>query len=222
VDPMEITMKDVPQVSANHYVARRYDAKERFASYWHQIDEIVKLQPRTVLEIGIGTGLLSWSLRKRGINVTTIDIAADLQPDCVGSIVRLPFATSSFDVIACFQVLEHLRFEVFLQAVQEIQRVAKSSAVISLPDVSRIYRLFLQFPRLGEFRKFISVPYLKPPEHRFDGEHWWEIGRAGFPLKRVEQQIAVSGFRIETSYRVFEHPYHRFFILRKHGAVELE
>ena len=36
-----------------YYNDVKYDSKERFRSYWHQIEEIFYLNPEKVLEIGI-------------------------------------------------------------------------------------------------------------------------------------------------------------------------
>ena len=36
-----------------------YDQKPRWISYWHQIDEVLRLAPQTVLEIGIGNQWVS-------------------------------------------------------------------------------------------------------------------------------------------------------------------
>ena len=46
------------QVEPNHYFNEFYDSKERWISYWHQINEIIKLNPKKVLEIGIGNGFV--------------------------------------------------------------------------------------------------------------------------------------------------------------------
>jgi hypothetical protein len=53
--------------------------------------------------------------------------------------------------------------------------------------------------------------------NKFNGEHYWEIGKAGYPLSISKniKDIQRSGFKIERTYRIFEHPYHRFFILKK-------
>jgi len=63
-----------PQVEPDHYYNIIYDTKERFCSYWHQIQEVLLLKPSEVLEIGIGNGFVSRYLKERGINVTTLDI----------------------------------------------------------------------------------------------------------------------------------------------------
>jgi len=51
--------------------------------------------------------------------------------------------------------------------------------------------------------------------NKFNGEHYWEIGKAGYPLNRIINEIQRAGFKIEETYRIFENPYHRFFILKK-------
>lgn len=51
--------------------------------------------------------------------------------------------------------------------------------------------------------------------NKFDGEHYWEIGKAGYPLSKIINDIQIAGFKIEKTHRVFEFPYHRFFILKR-------
>ena len=62
----------------------------------------------------------------------------------------------------------------------------------------------------------VPLPRLKNPTHKFDGEHYWKIGKAEYPLNKIINEIQKAGFWVEKTYsRVFENPYHRFFILRK-------
>lgn len=206
-----------PQVSPEHYFNQVYDEKGRFISYWHQIDEIVSLSPSSVLEIGVGNGFVRDYLKKRGVNISAIDIDSRLKPDKVGSVLQIPFPDGAFDVVGCFQVLEHLPFDKFDVALAEISRVSSKSAVLSLPDSTRAYRIDLQIPKVGEFKTLVSLPWLVPPVHEFNGEHYWEIGKAGFPLSIIYSKINKAGFRITQSYRVFEMPYHRFFRMLKTG-----
>ena len=204
-----------PQVKPNHYFNKFYDSKERFISYWHQVNEIVRLEPDSVLEIGIGNGFVSKYLKERDINITTLDFDPNLNPDRVGSVLDIPFGNNSFDVVACYEVLEHLPFENFSKALSEILRVSKSYSIISLPDASRVYRFNVQIPKIGEIKKLIVIPRMKNPVHKFDGEHYWEIGKAGYPLSKIIKDIQKTGFKVEKTYRVFEFPYHRFFIMKK-------
>jgi len=198
-----------------HYYYKNYDSKRRFCSYWHQIQEIISLKPKKILEIGIGSGFVSKYLRDKKFNLITYDIDKTLRPDVVGTILKAPFADQSFDVVACCEVLEHLPYEDFPKALREIYRLSKKYAILSLPDSTRAYRLNIQLPKFGELKKLIPVPWLKPPVHEFNGFHYWEIGKAGYPLRKVMNEMRRAGFKIKKTYRVFEIPYHRFFVLAK-------
>jgi hypothetical protein len=204
-----------PQVEPHHYYNESYDSKGRFASYWHQINEIITRRPKTVLEAGIGNRLVSNYLKMRGINVITLDIDPRLRPDVAGSVLNMPFTDNSFEVVACYEVLEHLPYADFPKALSEIHRVSSRYAILSLPDSTRAYRLDIQIPKVGELKKLIQLPRLKPPVHEFDGEHYWEIGKAGYPLWKIIVEIQNAKFKVEKTYRVFEMPYHRFFVLEK-------
>lgn len=203
------------QVEPNHYFKKNYDSKTRFISYWHQINEITEINPNTVLEIGIGNKFVSKYLKERNFNVTTLDIDERLKPDKVGSVLRIPYNENFFDVVACYELLEHLEYKYFQKALSEIHRVSKNYAILSLPDCSRVYRIFIQIPRLGVLKTFVPIPIWGKRKHSFDGEHYWEIEKLGYPLNRIREDITKVGFKIMKTYRIFEHPYHRFFVLEK-------
>jgi len=207
-----------PPLGSDFY-HNNYDSKRRFCSYWHQIWEIVSLNPTEVLEIGIGSSLVSQYLKDNHVNVITLDIDRTLGPDVVGSILEIPFADRSFEVVACYEVLEHLPYRDFPRALHEIYRLAKKYTIVSLPDSTRVYRLDIQIPRFGELQKLIPLPWLKAPVHGFDGHHYWEIGKKGYPLRRVIREMERTGFELEKTYRVFEMPRHRFFVLKKNHNV---
>lgn len=203
------------QVEPGHYFDKSYDSKERIISYWYQAKEIIELNPKKVLEIGIGNGFVSQYLQNRKINVVTLDIDERLEPDISGSILDIPFADSSFDTIASYEVLEHLPYEDAQKALSEIYRVSQKHVIISLPDCTLAYRFCLSIPKIGMINKLIPVPRLKAPQHIFDGQHYWEIGKMGYPQNKIISDIQKSGFKIKRTYRLFENPYHRFFILEK-------
>ncbi|MDD2672050.1 MAG: class I SAM-dependent methyltransferase [Syntrophales bacterium] len=197
---------------------RNYDTKERFCSYWHQIDEIISLKPKKMLEIGIGNGFVSKYLRDKKINLITLDMAHDLRPDTVGSVSAIPFRSESFDLVSCCEVLEHLPFEKFPETLKEIRRIAQGSVILSLPDVTTVYRIHIDLPKIKPIRRLVPHPFHRPVRHEFDGEHYWEIGKKGCPRGRIEFEISRSGLIIVKTYKVFEFPYHRFFVLRKTEA----
>jgi SAM-dependent methyltransferase len=205
------------QVEPGHYFSSAYDTKERFCSYWHQIHEIIQLKPGEVLEIGTGNGFVSKFLKERGVNILTFDIDSKLKPDFVGSALYLPFQNKSFDVIVCCEVLEHLPYEDACKTLSEIGRVTRHSVILSLPDANYFYRIYIHVPKIKEIKKLVPLPRIKTPIHKFNGEHYWEIGKAGYPLKKIITDIQTPQLRLERTFRVYEIPYHRFFILRKTG-----
>jgi len=196
------------------YFNAAYDTKRRFCSYWHQIDEINRLAPASLLEVGIGNGFVSGYLRGRGVRVTTADIDPGLKPDHVASVLALPFPDRSFAAVMCCEVLEHLPYEHFAQALRELRRVSQGPVVVSLPDRTRVYQCMFHLPWAGTVR--LLMPWFRiPRKHRPDriDAHAWEIGVRGYPRGRITAAMREQGLRIIRTYRVFEHPRHRFFIL---------
>jgi SAM-dependent methyltransferase len=203
------------QVGPEHY-GSAYDSKKRFITYWHQINEILECMPTRVLEIGIGNGFVSKYLKDRGQLVTTCDFDERLHPDYVASITDLPFKNDEFDVVSACEILEHIPYEKFLSAIKELRRVISKCAIISLPDATPSYRIEFPIPKMGKFRRIFELPKLSRPLHDCaDPEHFWEIGKQNYELSRICDDFTRAGFEITKTYRVFESPYHRFFILKK-------
>ena len=214
--PNETALPPKPGAAdAEHYARTAYDSKERFASYWHQIDEIRRLQPDGLLEIGKGNGFFSTYCRAHGIAVTTLDVDRSVHPDLVGSATCIPCADASFDAVAAFQILEHLPYAEFPRALRELRRVARRHVVISLPDSTRTWRYMVHVPKLGEFSFMLRNPLRKPMTGVVSDQHFWEIGQEGHPVGRIRREIEDAGLVILRQYRVFELPYHRFFVLTK-------
>lgn len=203
------------QVEPDHYFSKSYDSKGRFISYWHQIDEIRKIAPSNVLEIGIGNSFLYDYLLKCGYNIVTLDIEFELEPNIVGDIRKLPFGENSFDLVVSFEVLEHLPFEYLKKSLSEIKNITKKYIIFSLPDFSKVYKFNVNLPIFGEINKLIPISVISKPIIPYSKVHFWEIGMKGYSLKKVTRCIKDTGLNILKTYRVPENPYHRFFILRK-------
>lgn len=125
-----------PQIDASIYRSRAYLTKERICSFWHQLDEVLALEPAGVLEVGPGPGMVTGWLRDMGVEVATLDFDEDVQPDVVGSVTQIPLADGSVDVALCAQVLEHLPWADAALAVRELARVSRKGLVLTVPDVS--------------------------------------------------------------------------------------
>ena len=147
---------DIKQVNKSHYEFGKYVHKRRWASMWHQVDEVVKLNPERVLEVGPGPGLFKATAGVMGVNVETLDLDPELVPDHVAPGEAMPFEDSVFDVVCAFQMLEHVLYEKSLAIFAEMDRVARKGIVISLPDAATRWPMPLHIPRVG--LKWASIP----------------------------------------------------------------
>jgi len=205
------------QVEKEHYRFSTYMTKERWCSIWHQLDEVLKLQPENVLEVGPGTGLFKLIAENFRIKVDTLDVEEELNPDIVASATEIPISDRSYDVVCSFQMLEHIPFNMSIEAIKEMVRVSRKYVIISLPDAEVCWSYSLYVPKLGKKTWLFRKPLSTIKEHEFDGEHYWEINKKGYELKIVEEWLkdAVNDFQLTKTYRVPENPYHRFFVFSK-------
>ncbi len=207
-------MTNSVQVNASHYSFKNYMSKGRWASLWHQIDEIHGFATDLILEIGPGSGILKAICQTYGIDLQTLDFDPDLTPDYVSSVTSMPFKDDHFKVVCAFQVLEHLEFEQSCRAFSEMVRICRGRILISLPDVRPVWRIQFPIPKIRMFDTPIEKPLWRPPEHIFDGEHYWEIGKRHYPLEKIIGRFSQFA-TLERNYRNKDFPYHHFFIFSK-------
>ena len=152
--------------------------RERWAGLKARMDflfrTIQQYHPKTVLDVGCGTGFLVAKLRRGGVEAWGMDwtgAAGKLIPDwyIIGDATqRYPFADQSFDVVISTDVFEHLPPDSIDQTRDEMLRVGK--VVLA------------------------SIGFT--PEHVFAGEkmdthltvrprHWWEAKIA--PIKVINK-----------------------------------
>ncbi|HEX8994098.1 MAG TPA: class I SAM-dependent methyltransferase [Candidatus Paceibacterota bacterium] len=200
------------QVEAQAYGFKRYVQIDRWASYYYQLSEILARQPASVLEVGVGDGVVGEYVRRSNIAYTSVDIAEDVKPDIIASVTAIPVPEASYDLACAFEVLEHLPFTEFDRALAELARVSCGTVIISLPHFGPPLRFSLKIPFLPELRIAWKIPY--PRKHVFNGQHYWEIGKRGYPLRRIRRVIE-RHFVINKDFVPFENQYHHFFVLEK-------
>jgi 2-polyprenyl-3-methyl-5-hydroxy-6-metoxy-1,4-benzoquinol methylase len=207
-----------PQVDINHYNPQNYDTFETWSHYWFQINAVLDMEPSSVLEIGIGNGIITDYLRKQAkLNVTTFDIDPGLDPDVVGDVININryFGEGSFDVVICCQVLEHMPFEYFQSTVVKLSSLCKKGLVLGLPRYGRRLSLHMLLGRIF-LRLDWMVPkiYMLNEEYPFSGEHYWEINTGGIRDKTITE-ILNNYFNKVSEVCVWGDPYHVIYINKK-------
>ncbi len=201
------------QVNKDHYDFSKYVHKGRWMSYYYQVGLIDSLNPNSILEIGPGTNFLKKYFSDKNIEYRTLDIAEDTDPDYIGGVENMTFPDNSFDLVCAFQVLEHLPFNKFDQSLKEISRVSSDKTLISLPYSRFRFGLELNIPRFRDLNASIDIPKFWK-KHEFDGEHYWEIGKRGYPLKKIKG-VLEDNFNLNKTIHPYENKYHVFFVLDK-------
>jgi 2-polyprenyl-3-methyl-5-hydroxy-6-metoxy-1,4-benzoquinol methylase len=205
------------QVAPEHYDFERYDDRERWMSYWHQIRVVLAVRPKTVLEIGPGSGVFRNYLRSVGIDVKTVDIDASRGVDYVADITRLDETLPAglvFDAVCAFQVLEHLPLDEFETCLANIARRANPNVFISLPY--RGLRLRFAF-WWGDYHLTLGHKFMLPWRHRPCPEHYWELGYP-YTARKITKVLAKH---LEVVGRGFipENPYHYLWRLRRRAEL---
>ncbi len=109
------------------------------------LDLTRKLEPKSILDFGCGTGWVSKELASNGYNVTGIDTSSSLirsavQTDSVksqflvGDCMNLPFQDNSFDLVIGIAILHHLDLE---QGLQECYRILTPKGTLLLMEPNK-------------------------------------------------------------------------------------
>lgn len=217
-----------PPQKLEKYNPKDYESFNRWVDYWVQFELIQKSTPTSILEIGKGTGVLEFLLKKQGYRYISADIEKALKPDLVCDITKIPVKDNSFDLVCAFEVLEHLPYDDFETALLELKRVARKKVIISIPFstfyfgmafsffyAKKIEWLFSFFKMKPFYPKYlnIKIPTFFLDKEGMIPEHAWEMGRKFYPRSRIINSIKKTGFTIEEERDRIFYPYHHFFIL---------
>ncbi|HZO62335.1 MAG TPA: methyltransferase domain-containing protein [Gaiellaceae bacterium] len=112
--------------------SERADAYRRSAAHREgpDLDLIVEWASgsRTALDVATGGGHVARRLREAGLEVTTVDPAAGMEPDVVAPAEELPFGDESFDLVVTRLGAHH--FADVRKAVGELARVSQRTVVV--------------------------------------------------------------------------------------------
>lgn len=201
------------QVDRDHYFGN-YDDAKRWSSYWMQIDMALRSGAEHILEVGLGNGLVAAYLQEvHARRVTTADHDPALLPTIVADIRSLPFCSDAFELSMACEVLEHIPFPEIAAALRELRRVSRI-CIISVPDTS--FQLSFELGvRNRSAYVALPLPRVRQPSHlRVPNEHHWEIGMPEYPLSRIADAIAASGWEVASTTRNPHNTFHRLFELR--------
>ena len=210
------------QVKTSHYSFDDYLKLERWISYYSQIDEVKRIakllnkQSLKILEIGPGDGIVSNILKSMGMQVITMDIDPSLKPDYVSALPKIDIPDKEkFDCVLCCEVLEHVQYSDMEESLKIISKISKY-AVLSMPHVSLSLSLSFKFVYFKTFKYLFSVD-LGFRKHKFNGQHYWEIGYRGYSYDGFKRSLRKSGLKLLKDFRVKDHPWHHFFIVKSNG-----
>ena len=104
------------EVCRREHESQAWKVNERPIEFRFVFDQLSKLSPHSVLDVGTGTTALPHVLRSCGYLVTAMDNVRDFWPDGLSNRhyyvldddIRNPALTQKFDVITCISVLEHI------------------------------------------------------------------------------------------------------------------
>ncbi len=132
---------------------------------------VTDLQPQTVLDAGCGEGFTAEIFLRAmpALDLTGFDphepsvqLAQQRNPRAtflVGDIYNIPFDDDSFDVVGCFEVLEHLHDAP--RALSELARVARRAVVLSVP-----HEPFFCLSNAARGKNLDVTPKGSDPDHR--------------------------------------------------------
>jgi len=199
-----------------NFCSLEYYSPQRLAQYYHHIKAVRESGAGHILEVGIGAGVVAHILRRAGLNVLTCDTESELEPDIIADVRKLPLADGAVDFALCCQVLEHLPFEEFSTALQELCRVTRGHILISIPCASHAFFCNYKLPG-GRQKSWVRHwPRLKDKADMTPG-HYWEMGRSGYPKSRIVKNILSSDLRIIADFTPAEAPHNQFFLLATPG-----
>ena len=145
---------------SSHYADSGYSSKNRYLLYWRHLRLVRSHNPTDVLEIGVGPGIVSASLRATGEMVTTADLNPALKPDVVSDIVGLERALGGrrFDLVFCSRVLHHVDLADLPINLAALAAVTNRVLILIVPQDVLALHLGVRVTGTDWSLKFVKLP----------------------------------------------------------------
>jgi len=100
-----------------------------------------------ILDAGCGEGVLVEEYRSKGKQIEGIDLNYGSEYVRCGNVLEMPYPESTFDIVLCLDVFEHIAFKDQPLCLQEIRRVLKvgGALLISIPNLAHFNSRFKLF-----------------------------------------------------------------------------
>lgn len=203
-----------------------YDNLGRFISYFYQINNVKRLNPKTILEIGVGNKTV-YNYLKNNYEIKSCDFDKELNPDFNEDIRDLSNIKEKFDIVIACEVLEHIPWKDFNKAIFELYKISNKNVIISIPKMSADFEIIMKFPYVG---KIIKKPFIRllfqipsrfiPKKIKMCEEHYWELERKNYSISKIRNSIK-KYFKIKNELNPVLNSNHHFFILEKNKKNNL-
>jgi SAM-dependent methyltransferase len=165
----------VAGIDTSNYLKHTHSnpVQRRLIDRFHRaiVGRIADLAPVSFLDAGCGEGFVAEILLQRlpdleltgfDFNPAAVAVAAEKVPGATfrtASIFAIPFPNGSFDIVGCFEVLEHQ--EDPGAALRELARVARRAVVLSVP-----HEPYFSLANVARGKNLNVRPRGSDPDHR--------------------------------------------------------
>lgn len=186
------------------------ESETHFNWYFHQASLVYSncTRDEELLEIGVGAGLLSDLLKKRGWNIKTLDIDPRKKADFNESAVDFDYKKHSIGVVLAFEIFEHIPLSTFEKTLLRIAEGDVRNIYFSLPwNERRVAELSVKLPRLPALNWALAFPGKVITTRN----HFWELGREDkkfadgkmlLTLKYLDNIFTKCGYKIQRQKKV--------------------
>ena len=237
--PYDRTIKlfDEPHapIVLDQMVSKKTINKGKFLSPAHSESYLLQMQTisnlkdvNSILEVGPGEGFVARNLRDVGYEYDTLDFEDAHEPTIKADFRSLDpdKINRRYDLTCACQVLEHFPYNEFTRHIKTLRELSTNYVFISLPYSCRGFSIKFNVQNGQQDRFIKQLDFYVPtnlPNRKYREEymsefpwavHFWEIGRRGFKIKRVLNDIESCGLSIR---RRFHSPnsFHYFILCKK-------